>query len=76
MNSLKNAKLEVKSITVFADLNFQVFTAINERIRKRLREVKVFIRQGMSSLDVIKQIGIVEQAYYRWRKQYDKISID
>ena len=26
--------------------------------------------QGMSRLDAIRQIGVVEQTYYRWRKQY------
>ena len=26
--------------------------------------------QGMSRLGARKQIGIVEQTYYRWRKQY------
>ena len=26
--------------------------------------------QGMARLDAIRQIGVVEQTYYRWRKQY------
>ena len=32
--------------------------------------------QGMSCLDAITQIGVVEQTYYRWRKQYGGMSID
>ena len=32
--------------------------------------------QGMSRLDVIRQIGVVEQTYYRWRKQYGGMSVD
>jgi len=30
----------------------------------------------MSRLDAIRQMGIVEQTYYRWRKQYGGMGID
>ena len=30
----------------------------------------------MSRLDAIRQIGVVEQTYYRWRKQYGGIGVD
>ena len=30
----------------------------------------------MSRLDAIRQIGVVEQTYYRWRKQYGGMSVD
>ena len=30
----------------------------------------------MFRLDAIRQMGIVEQTYYRWRKQYGGIGID
>ena len=36
----------------------------------KLRQVEVLMGQGMSRLDAIRQIGVVEQTYYRWRKQY------
>ena len=32
--------------------------------------------QGMARLDAIRQIGVVEQTYYRWRKQYGGMGID
>ena len=32
--------------------------------------------QGMSCLDAIRQIGVVEQTYYRWRRQYGAMSVD
>ena len=32
--------------------------------------------QGMSRLDSIREIGVVEQTYYRWRKQYGGMGID
>ena len=30
----------------------------------------------MSRLDAIRQIGVVEQTYYRWRRQYGAMSVD
>ncbi|MDC1437807.1 IS3 family transposase, partial [Planktomarina temperata] len=41
-----------------------------EDIITKLRPVEVLMGQGMSRLDSIRQIGVVEQTYYRWRKQY------
>ena len=39
-----------------------------EEIVSKLRQVEVLMGQGMSRLDAIRQIGVVEQTYYRWRK--------
>ena len=47
-----------------------------EEIITKLRQVEVLMGQGMSRLDVIRQIGVVEQTYYRWRKQYGRMSVD
>ena len=47
-----------------------------EEIVSRLRQVEVLMGQGMSRLDAIRQIGVVEQTYYRWRKQYGRMSVD
>ncbi len=41
-----------------------------EEIVTKLRQVEVLIGQGKSRLDAIRTIGVVEQTYYRWRKQY------
>ena len=41
-----------------------------EEIVSKLPQVEVLMGQGMSRLDEIRQIGFVEQTYYRWRKQY------
>ena len=41
-----------------------------EEIVSKSRQVEVLMGQGMSRLDAIRQIGVVEQTYYRWRKQY------
>ncbi len=47
-----------------------------EEIVPKLRQVEVLIGQGMPRLDAIRQIGVVEQTYYRWRKQYGGMGID
>ena len=39
-----------------------------EEIITKLRQVEVLMGQGMARLDAIRQIGVVEQTYYRWRK--------
>ena len=31
---------------------------------------------GVSRLDAIRQIGVVEQTYYRWRKQFGGMGVD
>jgi putative transposase len=47
-----------------------------EEIVSKLRQVEVMMWQGMSRLDAIRQIGVVEQTYYRWRKQYGGMGVD
>ena len=32
--------------------------------------------QGLSRLDAIRPIGVVEQTYYRWRTQYSGMGLD
>ena len=41
-----------------------------EEIVVKLRQVEVLVGQGMARIDAIREIGITEQTYYRWRKQY------
>ena len=47
-----------------------------EDIVSKLRQVEVLMGQGMARLDAIRQIGVVEQTYYRWRKQYGGMGVD
>jgi len=42
----------------------------------KLRQVEVLIGEGLSRLDAIRQIGVVEQTYYRWRGQYGGMGVD
>ena len=41
-----------------------------EEIVTKLRQVDVVVGQGMARIDAIRQVRLVEQTYYRWRKQY------
>ena len=41
-----------------------------EEIVTKLRQVEVLVGQGMKRIDAIREIGVVEQTFYRWRKQY------
>ena len=41
-----------------------------EEIVTKLRQVEVLVGQGLPRADAIRQIGVTEQTYYRWRKKY------
>jgi putative transposase len=41
-----------------------------EDIISKLRQVEVLQGQGMTIADAVRQIGVTQQTYYRWRKQY------
>ncbi len=39
-------------------------------IVSKLRQVEVLQGQGMTVADAVRQIGVTQQTYYRWRKLY------
>ena len=45
-----------------------------EEIVSKLRQVEVLQGQGMPIAQAARQIGVTEQTYYRWRKQYGGMS--
>lgn len=47
-----------------------------EEIVLKLRQVEVLQGQGMAIADAVRQIGVTEPTYYRWRKQYGGMSRD
>ena len=47
-----------------------------EEIVIKLRQVEVLIVQGKMRIDAIRLIGVSEQTYYRWRKQYGGMGTD
>lgn len=46
-----------------------------EQIIIHLREAEVLCSQGKTIVEAARQIGITEQTYYRWRKQYRGMNI-
>ena len=47
-----------------------------EEIVLKLRQVEVLQGQGIVIAEAVRQIGMPEQSYYRWRKQYAGMSRD
>jgi transposase-like protein len=41
-----------------------------------LREAEVALGQGKTVQEVCRGIGITEQTYYRWRKEYGGLKVD
>ena len=41
-----------------------------DQIIRTLREAEVELAKGLTTVDVVRKLGITEQTYYRWRKEY------
>lgn len=47
-----------------------------EQIVRVLREADRDLAKGLTVSDVCRKLGIVQNTYYRWRKQFDPCQID
>ena len=47
-----------------------------EQIIGKLREAEVFLSQGNSVGEVSRKLGITEQTYYRWRREYGGMRVE
>lgn len=47
-----------------------------EEIINKLREAEVLISQGKTVAEVCKAIGVTDQTYYRWKKEYGGMRTD
>ena len=47
-----------------------------EQIISKLREVEVKISQGITAAEAIRSVGVSDQTYYRWRKEYGGMRTD
>jgi transposase-like protein len=47
-----------------------------EQIIGKLREVEILLSNGQSVQTAVRQIGVTEQTYYRWRKEYGGMKVD
>jgi transposase-like protein len=46
-----------------------------EQIINKLREAEILFNQGATLATVLKKIGVSDNSYYRWRKEYGGISL-
>ena len=47
-----------------------------EQIIQKLREAEVLVAQGTTVALACKQLGVTDQTYYRWRKEYGGLRTD
>ena len=47
-----------------------------EEIFGKLREAEVGLAQGQSVAQVVRKLGVSEQTYYRWRREYGGMKVD
>ena len=47
-----------------------------EEIVAKLRQVDVLVSRGQNIADAIRQIGVSEVTYYRWRQEYGGLKAD
>ena len=47
-----------------------------EQIINKLREAEVILSQGATVGEASRKIGITEQTYYRWRREYGGMRIE
>ena len=47
-----------------------------EQIIVKLRTAEIELAKGQSAVEVVRKLGITEQTYYRWRKEYGGLRLD
>ena len=47
-----------------------------EQIISKLRETEILLSQGATIAETSKKIGVTEQTYYRWRREYGGMRIE
>ena len=47
-----------------------------EEIVAKLRQVDVLVSQGVAITEAVRQIGVTEVTYYRWRQEYGGLKLD
>lgn len=47
-----------------------------EQIITKLREAEVELAKGQTAAEVCRKLGVTEQTYYRWRKEYGGLRIE
>ena len=48
----------------------------SEQIINKLREAEILLNQGATISEASRKIGVTENTYYRWRKEYGGMRIE
>ena len=48
----------------------------SEELVVKLRQVEVLMGHRMPRIDTVKQISVIEQTYYRWKKNYGEMGME
>ncbi len=51
-------------------------TYLPEQIINKLREAEILLHQGVTIALASRKIGVTEQTYYRWRREYGGMRIE
>ena len=51
-------------------------TYLPEQIINKLREAEILLNQGAIIAEASRKIGVTEQTYYRWRREYGGMRIE
>ena len=47
-----------------------------EQVINKLREAEILLNQGFNVGEASRKIGVTEQTYYRWRKEYGGMRVE
>jgi len=47
-----------------------------EQIINKLREAEILLSQDTTVVEVSRKLGVTEQTYYRWRREYGGMRVD
>jgi putative transposase len=47
-----------------------------EQVINKLREAEILLSQGSNIIEASRKIGVTEQTYYRWRKEYGGMRVE
>jgi len=48
----------------------------SEQIINKLREAEILLNQGVTIAEASRKVGITEQTYYRWRREYGGMRVE
>jgi transposase-like protein len=47
-----------------------------EQVMAKLREAEVLLARGATTPEMCRKIGVSDQTYYRWRREYGGLKLD